>query len=139
MTWFSLKSGMASTGVWSTAYTAHTVNTAASIMTRKRFRMEYSISFSIMGFPVIFSYGGQLGWGRPRPARPAAEAVRRLPSARELLHLPGKPAGVAEKARRRILAGELLHLPGKPAGVGPPARVTIVVFSRLLRSPSGEG
>jgi hypothetical protein len=42
----------------------------------------------------------------------------------ELLHLPGKPAGVEEKKGekkaqrlRRLLADELLHLPDKPAGV----------------------
>src|SRR6266404_1088885 len=75
----------------------------------------------------------------PLPACPAGEAVRRLTSdcgsvldpcrlarqvkqfagcviAPELLHLPGKPAGVGVR-RRRFLAAELLHLPDKPAGV----------------------
>src|SRR5207253_2558035 len=35
----------------------------------------------------------------------------------ELLHLPGKPAGVAVGLGAPSLAGELLHLPGEPAGV----------------------
>jgi hypothetical protein len=35
----------------------------------------------------------------------------------ELLHLPGKPAGVEEKHSRTGLADELLHLPHKAAGV----------------------
>src|SRR5439155_3841782 len=48
MTWFSLRSGTASTGVLSTAYTPHTANAAAATNTRKRLRMQYSISFSIM-------------------------------------------------------------------------------------------
>jgi hypothetical protein len=35
----------------------------------------------------------------------------------ELLHLPGKPAGVVSGDGGSVLAGELLHLPDKPAGV----------------------
>jgi hypothetical protein len=35
----------------------------------------------------------------------------------ELLHLPGKPAGVGKEVGVLGLATELLHLPGKPAGV----------------------
>jgi hypothetical protein len=37
--------------------------------------------------------------------------------ARELLHLPDKPAGVEVEGAGRGLAGELLHLPDKPEGV----------------------
>ena len=41
--------------------------------------------------------------------------------ASELVHRPGKPAGVKTSGRRggRVvgLAGELVHRPGKPAGV----------------------
>src|ERR1700694_5626541 len=57
---------------------------------------------------------------RPLPACPAGEAVHWLEAALltpELLHLPGKPAGVEEKRLPALLAPELLHLPGKPAGV----------------------
>jgi hypothetical protein len=35
----------------------------------------------------------------------------------ELLHLPGKPAGVEREGAEDELADELAHLPGKPAGV----------------------
>jgi hypothetical protein len=38
--------------------------------------------------------------------------------AAELIHLPGRPAGVYQEYGVRFrLAAELLHLPGKPAGV----------------------
>jgi hypothetical protein len=36
--------------------------------------------------------------------------------AADLVHLPGKPAGVGDK-QGVVLAAELLHLPGQPAGV----------------------
>jgi hypothetical protein len=43
--------------------------------------------------------------------------------AKELLHLPDKPAGVGKRRKRVLaLAPELLHLPGKPAGVAIQAR-----------------
>jgi hypothetical protein len=41
--------------------------------------------------------------------------------AAELLHLPGKPAGVGKEEVVLGLAAGLLHLPGKPAGVVPEA------------------
>src|SRR6516164_6531332 len=54
------------------------------------------------------------------------------PLASELLHLPGKPAGVGG-GRHGILADELLHLPDKPAGVGPePASSNSVKIARLI-------
>src|SRR5262249_31357059 len=47
-------------------------------------------------------YGGNLCLSRPLPACPAGEAVRRL--ARELLHLPDKPAGGESRGKTAGLA-----------------------------------
>jgi hypothetical protein len=71
---------------------------------------------------------------RPLPPCAAGEAGRRLEEglpialATDLLHLPGKPAGVVEKAPP-ILAPDLLHLPDKSAGVA--------VLAELCRSAEG--
>src|SRR5215471_15012546 len=48
ITWFSLRSGIASTGVFTVAYMAQTVSAAATVNTRKRLRIEYSMILSIM-------------------------------------------------------------------------------------------
>jgi hypothetical protein len=53
----------------------------------------------------------------------------------ELLHLPGKPAGVEEGRWAPRLAGELLHLPGKPAGVGEGALRDGVLAGEPLHLP----
>src|SRR3954453_21157432 len=49
MTWFSPRSGTASTGVSRTAYTPNTVRAAATRRTTNRFRTDSSIRRSIMG------------------------------------------------------------------------------------------
>src|SRR5438445_5712251 len=48
MTGFSLRPGIASTGVSSTAYTPHSASPNAKIRTMKRLRMQYSMTFSIL-------------------------------------------------------------------------------------------
>ena len=53
-----------------------------------------------------------------KPQRGLLEEFSDRLLATELLHLPGKPAGVEGVRRATALAAELLHLPGKPAGVG---------------------
>src|SRR5262245_1368753 len=70
MTWFSLRSGTASTGVFSTAYTPQPASATAATRTRKRLRMQYSISLSIMAVSLLRepSRGGQ----SPGPARASA-------------------------------------------------------------------
>src|SRR6266481_5845388 len=55
MTWFSLRSGIASIGVSSTAYTPQSASPRAKIRTRKRLRMQYSMTFSIMGSAFLQS------------------------------------------------------------------------------------
>jgi len=53
------------------------------------------------GEPVRQLTGHTLPWPRPLPACPAGEGVRQL-AAHELLHLPGKPAGVVSAATPSI-------------------------------------
>jgi hypothetical protein len=53
---------------------------------------------------------------RPLPARLAGEEDLRLPSAHDLIHLPGKPAGVFYLGRDG-LAIDPIHLPDELAGV----------------------
>src|SRR3954449_11639573 len=60
MTWFSLKSGIASTGVLTTAYTPHAVTTSVAMITMKRLRIEYSMIFSIMG--LLSNAGNAIGF-----------------------------------------------------------------------------
>jgi len=82
----------------------------------------------------------QLIVGRPRERK--GERARRAVRKRllcspglacDLLHRPGKPAGVeGSSAAPRPLAGDLLHRPGKPAGVGFPHRCCYSLFFRSL-------
>src|SRR6476646_5865031 len=63
ITWFSLKSGMASTGVFSTANTPATVSAQAKISTKNRLRIENSMIRSIMlAFLALFEFGNNVIW-----------------------------------------------------------------------------
>src|SRR5580765_2603168 len=63
ITWFSLKSGMASTGVFSTANTPATVSAHARISTKNRLRIENSMIRSIMlAFLALVEFGKYVIW-----------------------------------------------------------------------------
>src|SRR2546427_1805969 len=73
---------------------------------------------------------------RPLPACLAGEAVPRwFILASELLHLPGKLAGVDDSmSTPRLLAAELLHLPHKAAGA-PADSIFPAALTRYCQEP----
>src|SRR3954470_22240109 len=77
MTWFSDRSGMASTGIVNRARTPATPSASAARMTRNRFRIDHSMTDSITVRPPSDSMPvGAFGGGRGGSGRVGAVANR---------------------------------------------------------------